>query len=222
MSAAAPARGRDAAAVPNGGFVKICGMNDTRAVEAALAAGVDAIGFVFADSVRRVTPQQAAELARPARGHVLCVAVMRHPSPELLELVFEIFRPDVLQTDREDFARIALPTGVAGWPVLRGAQPEEVVATLHAGQRALFEGPRSGSGNVADWSVARSLAQRCALILAGGLAPANVERAIAGVHPFGVDVSSGVEEAPGRKSPALIEEFVSRARLAFAGARTGH
>jgi phosphoribosylanthranilate isomerase len=202
------------------GFIKICGMTDTRAVEAALAARVEAIGFVFAQSVRRVTPEQAAQLARPARGRALCVAVTQHPSPELLELVFEIFRPDVLQTDRADFARIELPGGVSGWPVLRGMQSGETAAALRPAQRVLFEGPRSGTGQMADWSVARALAQRCALILAGGLAPANVEQAITAVRPFGVDVSSGVEEAPGSKSAALIESFVYRARLAFAS--VGH
>jgi phosphoribosylanthranilate isomerase len=69
--------------------------------------------------------------------------------------------------------------------------------------------------------VAQVLSGQCELILAGGLAPANVEQAIARVRPFGVDVSSGVEEAPGRKSPALIESFVSRARQAFARVGSG-
>lgn len=202
------------------GFVKICGMNDSRAVEAALAAGADAIGFVFARSVRSVTPEQAADLARPARGRVLCVAVTQHPSSQLVEHILEIFRPDVLQTDREDFGRIRLPAGVEGWPVLRGRPPAEFVATLN-GQRALFEGPRSGSGAVADWSAATELAGRCSLILAGGLSPANVEQAIDAVHPYGVDVSSGVEEAPGRKNPELIDSFVACARAAFARAAGG-
>jgi phosphoribosylanthranilate isomerase len=203
------------------GFVKICGMTDARAVAAALAAGADAIGFVFAGSVRQVTPRQAAELAAPARGRVLCVAVTQHPSGQLLQQVFATFRPDVLQTDREDFAGIELPPGVARWPVLRGVQPEPGVAPLLRGQRLLFEGQRSGSGEVADWSAARAFAEHCELILAGGLSPANVDRAIASVRPFGVDVSSGVEESPGRKSPALIDEFVSRARAAFARADSG-
>ncbi len=198
------------------GFVKICGMTDIRAVEAALEAGADAIGFVFARSVRQLTPEQAANLARPARGRVLCVAVTQHPAPELLEHVFEVFRPDVLQTDREDFGRIRLPAGVEGWPVLRGRQSAEAVASLRAGQRTLFEGLRSGSGEVSDWSAAQELSARCSLILAGGLAPANVQAAIDAVHPYGVDVSSGVEEAPGRKSPELIDSFVSGARAAFA------
>jgi phosphoribosylanthranilate isomerase len=203
------------------GFIKICGMTDTRAVEAALNAGVDAIGFVFARSTRQVTPKQAADLARPARGRALCVAVTQQPSPELLELVFELFRPDVLQTDSRDLMRITLPPGVAGWPVLRGVRRLQDAAAVRTGERVLFEGQRSGRGEVADWDAARSLSAQCQLILAGGLAPANVAQAIEQVRPFGVDVSSGVEEAPGRKSPALIEQFVSSARAAFAHAGSG-
>jgi phosphoribosylanthranilate isomerase len=80
----------------------------------------------------------------------------------------------------------------------------------------LFEGPRSGTGKVADWSAARLMAAGQRVILAGGLSPANIAEAIDVVRPFGVDVSSGVEESPGRKSPALIESFVFRARAAFA------
>jgi phosphoribosylanthranilate isomerase len=201
------------------GFIKICGMTDARAVSAALAAGADAIGFVFAQSVRRVTAEQAALLAQPARGRVPCVAVTLHPDAALLEDIFTNFRPDVLQTDAEDLQSIALPEGVAAWPVLRGLPTGAVADALQRGQRVLFEGPRSGTGKVADWSVARTMAGRQQLILAGGLSPQNVADAIAAVHPIGVDVSSGVEESPGRKSPALIESFVSRARAAFA---TGH
>ncbi|MDQ2639542.1 MAG: phosphoribosylanthranilate isomerase [Pseudomonadota bacterium] len=201
-------------------FIKICGMTDTRAVAAALEAGVDAIGFVFAPSVRQVTPAQAVELARPARGRVLCVAVTQHPGSEMLEEIFHIFRPDVWQTDRQDLQRHEAPNGMLVWPVLRGAPSSRVSDDLQ-GRRILFEGPKSGTGKVADWTAARTLATRSELILAGGLSPANVGEAIAAVRPFGVDVSSGVEEAPGRKSPALIEDFVVRARGAFARAGMG-
>lgn len=195
-------------------FVKVCGMTDPRAVQAALAAGADAIGFVFAPSVRRLTPQQALELARPARGRALCVAVTQHPGSDLVDEILDVFHPEVLQTDAADLAHIELPADVAAWPVWRTAPID--AAVVQPKQRLLFEGPRSGTGKVADWNAARALAARCELILAGGLSPANVADAIAGVHPFGVDVSSGVEESPGRKSPELIELFVSRARAAFA------
>jgi phosphoribosylanthranilate isomerase len=195
------------------GFVKICGMTDARAVQAALEAGADAIGFVFAQSVRQVSPQEAVQLALPARGRALCVAVTQHPSVAQLNSIFSLFKPDVLQTDIEDLPGIMFPEGVGSWPVLRGAQPDSEAPHF---DRLLFEGPRSGAGKVADWSVARALAKNCELILAGGLSPANVAEAIASVRPFGVDVSSGVEEAPGQKSRALIGSFVATARAAFA------
>jgi phosphoribosylanthranilate isomerase len=210
---------------PRHAFIKICGMTDARAVEAALAAGVDAIGFVFAPSVRQVSPQQALELARPARGRALCVAVTLHPDATLLRDILTQFQPDVWQSDAEDIAAArasgVLPKNLATWPVLRGASaaqssPATTAFTPHAGQRVLFEGPKSGTGQVADWNAARELARRCELILAGGLSPQNVAEAIAQVRPFGVDVSSGVEESPGRKSPVLIESLVSLARAAFA------
>jgi phosphoribosylanthranilate isomerase len=215
-------------------FIKVCGMTDARAVEAALAAGVDAIGFVFAPSVRRVTPEQAVELALPARGKVLCVAVTQHPDAALLQEIFDTFRPDVWQSDAADQRSVAVPQSVRAWPVLReravqgatagavasAAAPSELRLPL-PGTRVLFEGPRSGTGRVADWSAARVLAAQYELILAGGLSPANVAEAIASVQPFGVDVSSGVEESPGRKSPALIESFVTTARAAFARLASG-
>ncbi|MEO8307612.1 MAG: phosphoribosylanthranilate isomerase [Pseudomonadota bacterium] len=195
------------------GFVKICGITEARAVQAALEAGADAIGFVFASSVRQVSPHEAAQLALPARGRALCVAVTQHPSAAQLDAIFNLFKPDVLQTDVEDLAGIALPHGVASWPVLRGIGPD--AAASYSG-RLLFEGPRSGAGNIGDWTAARATARSCELILAGGLSPANVSEAIATVRPFGVDVSSGVEEAPGQKSRALIGSFIATARAAFA------
>lgn len=196
-------------------FIKFCGMTDARAVEAALAAGADAIGFVFAESPRQVTPAQAAQLARPARGKALCVAVTLHPDAAQLQQIFAEFRPDVWQSDLEDMRGATVPAGVAQWPVLR-ALPGLLTASLQRpDQPVLFEGPRSGTGEVADWSSARMLASVHRLILAGGLSPANVAEAIAQVRPFGVDVSSGVEESPGRKSPALISQFATRARAAF-------
>ncbi len=197
-------------------FIKICGMTDSRAVAAALAAGAEAIGFVLAPSVRRVTAAQAAELAAPARGKALCVAVTLHPDAALLEEIFKQFRPDVLQTDLADLASIQLPAGVVAWPVLRGAPAGAAADSLARNQRVLFEGLSSGAGKLADWSTARDLGRDYALILAGGLRPSNVAEAIEAVRPFGVDVSSGVEDSPGRKSPELIESFVSRARAAFA------
>ena len=190
-------------------WIKICGLTTPDAVAAALECGVDAIGFVFAKSVRQVTPDQARELAAPARGRARCVAVTRHPSQQEVDQVISIFKPDLLQTDALDFESLQLPGQLARLPVLRGS-PEGTDVPLPA--RILFEGATSGAGALADWSVARGMARRTELVLAGGLNPGNVVDAIEAVHPFGVDVSTGVEARPGVKSPAEIENFVRAVR----------
>jgi phosphoribosylanthranilate isomerase len=191
-------------------WIKICGLTSADAVAAALALQVDALGFVFADSVRRVTPAQAVALARPARSRAACVAVTRHPTQALIDELLEVFRPDVLQIDVAELDGLRVPVTLELLPVVRAAP--KIAAAL--APRILFEGAVSGTGTLSDWQAARRLAPRTQLVLAGGLTPVNVATAIDSVRPFGVDVSSGVEAAPGQKSPALIESFVRSARAA--------
>jgi phosphoribosylanthranilate isomerase len=191
-------------------FVKICGMNSPEAVAAAVAAGADAIGFVFAEgSPREVTPERAKELCADVPSHVLRVAVMRHPHKERWQRVVEVFEPNWLQTDAEDFRWITLPKSCLAIPVYRDA---DAPADSDLPDRCLYEGTHSGSGRVADWDEARGLARVTEVILAGGLNAANVGDAIHFVEPWGVDVSSGVERERGVKDPDLIKEFVARVR----------
>jgi hypothetical protein len=119
-----------------------------------------------------------------------------------------------LQTDIGDLAGLRLPDGLATLPVLRAGTVGSHHGTLPV--RILFEGPRSGTGTTSDWQQAALLARQTQLLLAGGLNAGNVAAAIARVRPAGVDTSSGVESAPGVKSVALVTEFVSAARAAFA------
>lgn len=190
-------------------FVKICGLTTRDAVQAAVTSGADALGFVFARSVRRLTPEQAAELCRGLPGGIARVAVMRHPTPAEWMAVRDCFGPDWLQTDAEDFAELELHAGCAPLPVYRnGGGPPP------GGGRVLFEGAVSGSGTAADWQEAARIAATTELILAGGLDCDNVAEAIHAVAPWGVDVSSGVERAPGLKDPEKIEVFIARARAA--------
>jgi phosphoribosylanthranilate isomerase len=185
-------------------------MTTPEAVAMALDCEVDAIGFVFANSVRRVSAQRANELAVPARQRVACVAVTRHPSREEVAAILRDFKPDILQTDLEDLEQLDLPRTLGVLPVMR-AGPAPACALP---RRLLFEGPTSGSGQTTDWQQAAELARRVEVILAGGLHPANVGAAIRQVQPFGVDVSSGVERSPGIKSIQKIEQFVAAARAA--------
>lgn len=194
-------------------FVKICGLKTPEAVRAAVEAGADAVGFVFAESPRRITAEAAAALAALLPAGVLRVAVTRHPSREEWNEVATTLRPDWLQTDEEDFADLALPPGVSALPVYRDL-PGLDVAALARQKRVLFEAGMSGAGCAPDWQRARELAQRTQLVLAGGLDPDNVGTAIALVRPWGVDVSSGVEAQRGVKDSGKIAAFVAAVRRA--------
>jgi len=190
-------------------LVKICGLSQVEHVDAAIDAGADALGFVFAKSVREVTPQQAARLTASVPSSVKRVAVMLHPSNEDWQQVLKTFSPDVLQSDADDFSMLDVPTSIERWPVYRegGIKPSADIPYV-------FEGPKSGQGETVDWSQAARLAVRGNMILAGGLGATNVAEAIATVRPYGVDVSSAVESAPGQKDSNLIRAFISAARAA--------
>ena len=192
-------------------LVKICGLASADDVAVAVDAGADAVGFVFAESKRRVTPTQAAVAASAAPDGTLRVAVMRHPTNEEWQAVLHGFRPDVLQTDYEDFEGLDVPESVRRWPVLRegSALPDDEYPPTF-----LYEGPASGAGQMVDWKAAAEVAGHGRMILAGGLDSSNVAQAVLTVRPYGVDVSSGVESSPGIKDHARIREFVMAVRAA--------
>jgi phosphoribosylanthranilate isomerase len=194
-------------------FVKICGLSTSEHVQVAVAAGADAVGFVFADSVRRVDPGHAAIISKSVPETVKKVAVMLHPSNKEWQTVRDNFAPDVLQTDAEDFAALEVPEEIECWPVYR--EGRKVTVPNSGGQSPfLYEGVTSGQGRTVDWDAAARVARQGNMILAGGLGVANVAEAIETVRPFGVDVSSAVESAPGQKDAGLIRKFINAAKAA--------
>jgi phosphoribosylanthranilate isomerase len=134
---------------------------------------------------------------------------MRHPTPDEWQEVLEVFSPDVLQTDIDDFEALDVPGSVEHWPVIREGHPS-IDGKLP--DLFLYEGVQSGVGQTVDWQRAASIATRGRMILAGGLGVDNIATAIRTVHPWGVDVSSAVEAVPGRKDPGLISLFIKAAR----------
>ncbi len=190
-------------------FVKICGLRNAADVKAATDAGANAVGFVFAESVRRVSPAQAKEAAAGVAASVRRVAVMHHPSSDECLAVIDEFAPDVVQTDVEDFATLEIPAHIERWPVIREGNESIAAPDIY-----LYEGKNSGSGETVDWSHAAAVARHGRMLLAGGLAEDNVREAIQTVRPWGVDVSSGVESLPGYKGCELIRRFVSAVRAA--------
>jgi len=190
-------------------FVKICGLTTEAAVEAVAEAGADAAGFVFSPSPRQLTAERAAALAGRLPSEIVRVAVFRHPAPGEVARVLHGFPADWVQTDAADLVGQDL-AGAEPVAVLRAGTPLPLILP----PVVLFEGPRSGTGEVTDWAAAATLAARTRLILAGGLHADNVRLAMETVRPWGVDVSSGVESERGIKDPAKVAAFVAAARRA--------
>ena len=195
-------------------WIKICGLRNAAAIEAAVDARVQAVGFVFHESSpRNLALTDAVQLQAVVPAHIERIAVFLHPSQELLGAVLARVRPDCVQMDAADLRALRLPADQAVLPVLRsgacgsGGEPAS---------RFLFEGARSGAGEKAEWSEAAQLARTSRVVLAGGLSVVNIADAIGQVRPYGIDVSSGVESSRGEKSPALIKEFAQAARAAHA------
>jgi len=197
--------------------VKICGVTGAAAVDAAVDAGADAIGFVLAPSPRRLGPDAAARLAARLPPFVTRVAVLRHPDAAMVQEVCRVLAPHLVQAEPGPAVTAALLTacGAGFLPVLHDG-PALLRRRLPAGAGAVLleAGGRGGRGVVPDWARAAQMGRRIRLVLAGGLTPENVGTAIRQVRPYAVDVSSGVERAPGVKDARLIRRFIAAVRAA--------
>ncbi len=200
-------------------FVKICGV--TTVDDALLAAGLgaDAVGLNFADSPRRVGLDTAHDILDRLPPDVMAVAVFRNqPRDEVVETAHRLGIGVVqLHGDEtpEDSRWIA--SQVSGLIRAFGiADPALTSGDDYGANRLLIDSPQPGSGQVFDWSNLERVLHGRRFILAGGLTPENVADAIEVARPWGVDVASGVEQAPGRKDPARMRRFIANARRAAA------
>ncbi|MFO7481166.1 phosphoribosylanthranilate isomerase [Oceanibaculum nanhaiense] len=212
-------------------LVKICGLSTPQSVAAAIAGGADFLGFVFYPrSPRNVTPEQAAELTKPVPASIRTVALTVDADDALLEIILSTMHPGLLQLHgHETPARVADIRSRFGVPVMKvlsvaGAEdvakagdyepvadmlmfdakpPKEMKGALPGGNALRF-----------DWQLLAGTHFGKPWLLAGGLTPDNVAEAIHTSGAPGVDVSSGVEDAPGRKSIPLIRAFLKAAKAA--------
>lgn len=201
--------------------VKFCGLTRVEDVAAAVELGVDAIGVVFVPgTARQVTLDQARRLVAAVRGLVPVVALFRDPEPAAVEQVLAELRPGLLQFHGAEPPEFCLRFR---WPYLKAvpmAEPQDLLHWLerHRQARALVldshaAGGLGGSGRPFDWQrIPPELAPHC--VLAGGLGPDNVAEAIRRVGPHAVDVSSGIESAPGRKDVEKMQRFMQEVRSA--------
>jgi phosphoribosylanthranilate isomerase len=202
-------------------FVKICGITNEEDALLAVALGADALGFVFAPgSPRMVTPDEAKSIVkRLPYDEVLTVGVFRDERPQrVTEVVNKVGLKAAQLHGREPHDEVVyvrqrvqyvIQAFTAGDPALEMAAqgPADVV---------LIDAPTPGSGRTFDWVQVQGALEGARLLLAGGLTPENVADAIFYVQPWGVDVSTGVETAPGsgRKDPRKLRRFIKAARLA--------
>jgi phosphoribosylanthranilate isomerase len=215
-------------------LVKICGINSADAADAAVRAGADLAGLVLHPrSPRNLQPAQAAALATRLRGRLqLAVLLPPDPSDDALAAAIAAVKPDFVQLHgSETPARVAAVRakfGVAAIKAIavaetadldRAAPFEDFVDLLMFDAKPPTGSDREGGhGRIFDWQLLRGRKFRRPWLLAGGLDPHNVARAIRSSAAPGVDVSSGVEDSRGRKNAELIAQFVANARSAeFAG-----
>jgi phosphoribosylanthranilate isomerase len=207
--------------------VKICGLSTPETLDAALQAGADMVGFVFFPaSPRHISLETARELGRQAKGRAIKVALTVDADDTTLANIVETLRPDILQLHgKESVARlrdIKQAFGVQLMKVLAVETPADLAPLAGfaaVADRILFDAraPKGatrpgGLGAVFDWHVLENLDLKLPFMVSGGLTADNVAEAVRVTRAGGVDVSSGVERAPGIKDPELIRAFIRAAR----------
>ncbi len=211
--------------------VKICGLKTPETLEAAIAAGASHFGMVFfPPSPRYIAPDQAGRLAAPVRGRIVSVALVVDLGDEDLDAICAVVRPDMIQLHGAETPERAAEIGKRmDVPLIKAISVESegdtgrAEAYKGAVDMILFDAkpPRDlkaalpgGNGLCFDWRLLEPVRGKMDFMLSGGLTPENVAEAIALTGAAIVDVSSGVETAPGVKDPALIEAFIKAAKAA--------
>jgi phosphoribosylanthranilate isomerase len=215
--------------------IKICGLKTPEALEVALESGADLVGFVFfPPSPRNVGLEAARRLGEQVRGRAGKVALTVDANDDTLAAIIEALKPDMLQLHgSETPERVAVVRSRFGLPVMKAlpiAQRSDlspirlyanVADRLIFDARAPQDATRPGGlGKPFDWTLLSGLASDIPFMLSGGLDASNVAQALAITNAPGVDVSSGVERAPGEKDAHKIRDFIFAARKAERGMKT--
>jgi phosphoribosylanthranilate isomerase len=208
--------------------IKICGMTNVDDALHACACGADALGFVFYDkSPRCVTARQARDILAVLPPLVTTVGLFVNEAPGRIREIADYCTLDVIQLhgDEEssacDFAprRVIKALRVRDEESFAGHESFRVSALL---LDAWVAGSYGGTGETFNWGLAAAVARKRPVILAGGLTPENIAEAVRVVSPYGVDVSSGVEAAPGKKDPQKVAAFIRAARRASGRSLPAH
>jgi phosphoribosylanthranilate isomerase len=196
-------------------FAKICGIRDVMTALIAADAGAAAIGLVFyAPSPRAVSLETAASIVAALPPHVKAVALCVNASTNEVRQIIQQVKPHILQFHGDEDALFCGQFGIPYWKAIRVNAATDLLnlsLVFASATRLLLDADKSGlyggSGDTFDWQLIPT-AMRSQIILSGGLNPNNVADAIKQINPWGVDVSSGVEESKGVKNEQLIRQFM--------------
>jgi len=200
--------------------VKICGITDYEDASIAVGLGAGALGFIFADSPRQITPQKARDIIRAMPPFVKTVGVFVDEEPAAIKEMIHYCGLDLVQLHGDESPDLCCELMPYTIKALR-IKDESSLRTsriYHGKVRALLldtysKDKAGGTGKTFDWQLAIKIKKLgIPIILAGGLGPSNIDGAISTVRPYAVDVNSGVEERPGKKSHTLMKDLMEKVR----------
>lgn len=199
-------------------IIKICGLREPEHAVKAAASGADLLGFVFAQSPRQVTPEQAQKITREIPGEVKKVGVFVDEDLDVVNDIVSFCGLDLVQLHGSESPgyceKISCPV-IKAFRVKDSTYLDEIKVYRDLAEFLLLDtyvpGVHGGTGKTFDWSLAQAASELGKVIMAGGLTPENVALAVKTANPFGIDVSGGVE-TKGVKDMAKIELFIKQAR----------
>ncbi|MBM4138734.1 MAG: phosphoribosylanthranilate isomerase [Nitrospira sp.] len=203
--------------------IKICGITNRDDAQVAVAAGADALGFVmYRKSPRYVEPEVAKAIIAELPPFVLPVGVFVNEDAAAVRFLMDECGFVLAQLHGDETAAYCQQLGRPVLKAMRVKDRGSFLALAEYQRRASVRGvlidafseqAYGGTGHMVDWTLAEEVARSVPILLAGGLTPSNVAEAVRLVRPYGVDVSSGVEECPGKKDPEKVKAFIVAARL---------
>jgi phosphoribosylanthranilate isomerase len=199
---------------------KVCGITTPKDALTAAGSGADAIGLVFAESPRRLNVERAREIAGALPDGILKVGVFVDEEPEEVLRIAREVGLDYAQLHGDESPETVTFLREGGVKVIKAlrVRDDESLAAMDDYEADLFlldawsEKARGGTGERFDWEMAKSLRGRGNILVSGGLTPENVREAIWFFEPYGVDASSSLEDAPGKKNAERVRRFVSAAK----------
>ena len=200
--------------------VKICGITNHRDARMSVEMGADAIGFIFAPSPRQITPEKAREIICGIPPFVQTVGAFVNENPDSIREIIGSCGLDLIQLHGDETPEICaefMPQAIKAFRFREGSVLQSIRPYRGKIRAMLFdsydEKIRGGTGKTCNWDLAvRGKDSGIPIILSGGLTPSNIEKAIASVKPFAVDVNSGVEKRPGKKDHLLMRELMEKIR----------